>query len=164
MNLETISFPVFGPGMARLDHPADEQGFTLIETLISLLILTFGLLSIASLLSYSVAANFENRIDTVGTSLSVQRMEQLRAQPVNSLVDGGCGLDSSGNIDFSQMPVSGYTQAVPSINNLTFEVRWNIGTSNGLRKIVVAARRLNGGRAYMTNILRPLNVKCLKQQ
>jgi type IV pilus modification protein PilV len=140
-----------------------ERGFTLIETLISLLILAFGLLSIASLLSYSIAANFENRIDAVGTSLAVQKMEQLRAQPVSSIADGGCALDASGDIDFSQPGVANYSQIVSGINQQAFEVRWNVSTANGLRRIVVAARRVAGARGYMTNILRPANIKCLKQ-
>lgn len=142
-----------------------ERGFTLIETLISLLILAFGLLSIASLISYSVALNFENRVDAIGTSLTVQKMEQLRAQSVTSLPDGGCALDVLGNIDFSQPPVSNYSQVVSGMNNQSYEIRWNINTFNGLRTIVVSACRTEGmTRAFMSNILRPINIKCLKQQ
>ena len=142
-----------------------QQGFTLIETLIALLILAFGLLSIASLISYSVAANYENRVDMIGTSLAVQMMERLKAQPVNTLPDGGCALDASGNIDYLQAPVTNYFQIVPGMNNLTYDVRWNVNTSNGLRKIVVAAGHVGGtNRAFMSNILRPVNIKCLKQR
>ena len=142
-----------------------QRGFTLIETLISLLILAFGLLSIASLISYSVAANYENRVDMIGTSLAVQMMEQLKAQPVNTLPDGGCALDAQGNIDYLQAPVTNYFQIVPGMNNQTYDVRWNVNTSNGLRKIVVAAGRVGGtNRAFMSNILRPVNIKCLKQR
>jgi type IV pilus modification protein PilV len=147
----------------RMPISMKERGFTLIETLISLLILAFGLLSIASLLSYSIAANFENRTDAVGTSLAVQKMEQVRAQPVSSIADGGCALDASGDIDFSQPAVANYSQVVSGINQQAFEVRWNVSTTNGLRKIAVAARRVVGTRSYMTNILRPVNIKCLKQ-
>lgn len=142
-----------------------DRGFTLIETLISLLILAFGLLSIASLISYSIATNFENRVDMIGTSLAVQMMEQLRAQPVSSLPDGGCALDSFGNIDYLQSPVTNYSRTVSGMNNQTYDIRWNINTSNGLRKIVVAASRVGGtSHAFMSNILRPVNIKCLKQR
>jgi len=151
--------------MPSLSAMKKEQGFTLIETLISLLILAFGLLSIASLISYSVAANFENRVDMTGTSLAVQKTEQLRAQPVSTLPDGGCALDSVGNIDYLQSPVTGYSQIVAGMNNQTYDIRWNVNTSNGLREIVVAASRVGGtNHAFMSNILRPVNIKCLKQQ
>ncbi len=152
-------------GTLALSPSKKEQGFTLIETLISLVILAFGLLSIASLISYSVAANFENRVDMIGTSLAVQMMEQLKAQPVNTLPDGGCALDSLGNIDYLQAPVTNYFQTVSGMNNQTYDIRWNISTSNGLRKIVVAAGRVGGtNRAFMSNILKPVNIKCLKQR
>ena len=148
-------------------HPSEfwgkNKGFTLIETMIASLVLIFGLLSIASLLSFSVASNYENRVDSVGTTLAVQKMEQLRAQPASSLADGGSTLDSNGNIDYSQAAVGGYSQTITGVGNQTFDVRWNVNTSNGLRKIVVAARRSVGTKRFMTNILKPINIRCLKQ-
>lgn len=143
---------------------AGEQGFTLIETLIASLVLLFGLVSIASLLGYAAATSYENKMDELATSLAVQKMEQLRGQSASTLADGGCSLDSSGYIDFSQSAVSGYGQTVANFNRTTFDLRWNVNTSSGLRKIVVAARRVNGGnKRLLTNVLKPVNVQCLKQ-
>ncbi len=140
-----------------------EAGFTLIETLIASLVLMFGLLSVASLLTYAVATNYENKMDAIGTSLAIRKMEHLRAQSASSLADGGCPLDSGGNIDYAQAAAVGYSETSTSFNNVTFNLRWNVNTSNGLRKIVVAARRTSGTKRYMSNILRPINVRCLKQ-
>jgi Tfp pilus assembly protein PilV len=147
----------------RAETVVAEKGFTLIETMVACLVLVFGLLSVASLLSFSVASNYENRADSVGTMLAVQKMEQLRAQPASSLADGGSALDSTGGIDYSQTAVSGYAQTITGLGNQSFDVRWNVSTSNGLRKIVVAARRSNAAKRFMTNVLKPVNIRCLKQ-
>jgi prepilin-type N-terminal cleavage/methylation domain-containing protein len=139
-----------------------QRGFTLIETLIATVVLAFGLLSVASLLAYSLATNYENRMDSVATNLAIQRMEQLRGQAFSTISNGGCALDGNGNIDFAQAAVTGYSQTT-TFNNRTFDIRWNIATSDGLTKIVVAARRSGGSKRYLTNVLRPVNVRCLKQ-
>ena len=79
----------------------EEQGFSLVETLIACFILMFGLLGMASLLSYAVATNLENKSDAFATTLAVRKMEELKGQPSTALADGGCTLASSGDIDFS---------------------------------------------------------------
>jgi Tfp pilus assembly protein PilV len=141
-----------------------EKGFTLLETLVASVVLIFGLLSVASLLAYAVMTGYENKMDSIGNSLAVQKMEQLRAQSSNSLVDGGCPLDSKGNIDFTQSAVSDYSQTTVGFGNVTFEIRWNIATSNQLKTIVVAARKTSGTKGHMSNVLRPVSVRSLKQE
>jgi Tfp pilus assembly protein PilV len=140
-----------------------EMGFTLLETLVASVVLMFGLLSVASLLAYAVATNYENKMDSIGNTLAVQKMEQLRAQSNTSLVNGGCPLDSSGNIDFTQAAVGGYSETLAGFGNVTFEIRWNIATSNQLKTIVVAARKNSSTKRHMANILTPVSVRCLKQ-
>ena len=140
-----------------------EQGFSLVETLIACFILMFGLLGMASLLSYAVATNLENKSDAFATTLAVRKMEELKGQPSTALADGGCTLASSGDIDFSGTAVSGYSQTVSGVANQSFDLRWNVTTANGLRKIVVAARRSNGTKRMLLNVLRPVNIRSFKQ-
>jgi len=142
---------------------AGEQGFSLVETLIASFILMFGLLGLASLLSYSVAANLENKSDAFATTLAVRKMEELKGQPSSALADGGCTLNSSGEIDFSATAAGGYSQTVAGVANQSFDLRWNVTTANGLRKIVVAARRSNATKRMLLNVLRPVNIRCFKQ-
>ena len=65
-----------------------QRGFTLVETLVAALVLAFGLLSVASLLAYSLATNYENRMDSVATNLAIQKMEQLRGQAFSTISSG----------------------------------------------------------------------------
>ena len=141
----------------------EEQGFSLVETLIACFILMFGLLGLASLLSYAVATNLENKSDGFATTLAVRKMEELKGQPSTALADGGCTLASSGDIDFSATAAGGYSQTVTGVANQTFDLRWNVTTANGLRKIVVAARRNNGTKRMLLNVLRPVNIRSFKQ-
>ena len=53
-----------------------EPGFSLVETLIACFILMFGLLGLASLLSYAVATNLENKSDAFATTLAVRKMAE----------------------------------------------------------------------------------------
>jgi len=140
-----------------------EQGFSLVETLIASFVLMFGLLGMATLLSYAVATNLENKSDAFATTLAVRKMEELKGQPSTALADGGCTLASSGDIDSSGTAVSGYSQTVSGVTNQSFDLRWNVTTANGLRKIVVAARRSNGTKRMLLNVLRPVNIRSFKQ-
>jgi Tfp pilus assembly protein PilV len=140
-----------------------EQGFSLVETLVASFVLMFGLLGLASLLSYAVAANLENKSDAFATTLAVRKMEELKGQPSTTLADGGCTLASNGDIDFGATAAGGYSQTVVGVANQSFDLRWNVTTANGLRKIVVAARRTNGTKRMLMNVLRPVNIRCLKQ-
>ena len=145
------------------DLSAGEQGFSLVETLIACFILMFGLLGLASLLSYAVATNLENKSDAFATALAVRKMEELKGQPSTALADGGCTLASNGDIDFSASAAGGYSQTVAGVANQSFDLRWNVTTANGLRKIVVAARRSNGTKRMLLNVLRPVNIRSFKQ-
>ncbi len=57
---------------------ANRRGFTLIETLITSLVLVTGLAAVAGLFSYGAQANSQNRQRTAATTLLYSKMEALR--------------------------------------------------------------------------------------
>ncbi len=57
---------------------ANRNGFTLIETLITTLVLVTGLAAMAGLFSYGAQANFHNRQRTAAASLLYTKMEEMR--------------------------------------------------------------------------------------
>jgi Tfp pilus assembly protein PilV len=57
---------------------AGYKGFTLIETLITTLVLVTGLAAVAGLFSYAAATNAQNRQRTVAIALLNSKMEELR--------------------------------------------------------------------------------------
>lgn len=60
----------------------NRNGFTLIETLITTLVLVTGLAAVAGLFAYAAQANFTNRQRTAATALLYSKMEELRNAPV----------------------------------------------------------------------------------
>jgi len=56
----------------------NRRGFTLIETLITTLVLVTGLAAVAGLFSYGAQANSQNRQRTAATALLQSKMEELR--------------------------------------------------------------------------------------
>jgi prepilin-type N-terminal cleavage/methylation domain-containing protein len=128
----------------------NQRGFSLIEMMIASSVLLIGVLSVASLIGYSISADFSSKNNTIATAAAERQMEQLRSSAFNSLVDGGSILNTSGYITFAGSPVAGYSSTVTLADSdqigktVSYEVRWNIVTVNGLKKITVAAQRSGG--------------------
>src|SRR5262245_2662901 len=62
-----------------------ESGFTLIEALTAICVLSFGLIAISNLMIVSTSSNFVSSQSTAATMLASQRMEELRATPFSKL-------------------------------------------------------------------------------
>lgn len=117
---------------------ADQGGFTLIEVLVSILILTIGLLSLAQMMVLATSSNTLSGRLTSSSALAKEQLERLKAAPFYTdirsqtrnpiLVDGG-------NIDDTQNAEAGYVQyydsdGLPTIGagGAMYEVRWEIET------------------------------------
>jgi Tfp pilus assembly protein PilV len=59
---------------------AGYKGFTLIETLITTLVLVTGLAAVAGLFSYAAQTNAQNRQRTAATALLNSKMEEIRSE------------------------------------------------------------------------------------
>jgi prepilin-type N-terminal cleavage/methylation domain-containing protein len=60
------------------------QGFTLIEVLITSFIATCGLVAVATMFSFAISANVNNRQMAVATALLYDKMEEFRSSPLDS--------------------------------------------------------------------------------
>jgi type IV pilus assembly protein PilV len=67
-----------------IEPPRDQQGFTLIEVLIALLVLMVGMAGILSLQLTSMKATAFSRHATEASSLAEDKVEDLRTVPLNS--------------------------------------------------------------------------------
>jgi type II secretory pathway pseudopilin PulG len=66
-----------------------ERGFTLIETLIAMIVLIVGLVAVSHLILMATSSNAIANRTTVATSLASLQMERLMTTPFNSLTEGG---------------------------------------------------------------------------
>lgn len=65
-----------------------EEGFTLIEVMVAIAILSFGILAIATMQTSAMRANYRGYRLTEATTLAQDRIEYLTTQPFDDLVEG----------------------------------------------------------------------------
>ncbi len=87
-----------------------ENGFTLIEIMISLVILLVGMLGVMGMQYYAITGNTSSRALRNATSLGQDMVEQLKTSPYSTLVSG------------SDNPTSGAAIS----GNVTFERAWSV--------------------------------------
>jgi Tfp pilus assembly protein PilV len=134
-----------------------EQGTSLIEMMIAMVVLIVGLLSAMALPLISISGNSRNRWDSTGTIMAEKVVDQISSIPVGSSVTSvtitdcagnshtintagtvtGAGANlSGGSIDFTQSSgsiTSGYSMMYTVCGNSTgtrsvYDVRWNVQT------------------------------------
>jgi type IV pilus assembly protein PilV len=60
---------------------SNKRGFTLIELMVSLVILTVGLLGLLQTINVALHANMKSQMDYIGAMVADQQMAQVMAQP-----------------------------------------------------------------------------------
>ena len=87
------------------------QGFTLIEAMIALVVLLFGMLGVIGMQYYSITGNTSSREMRVAINLSQETLEQLKSVPYENVASG------------SNTP---FEDKILSLNagQLSFERRW----------------------------------------
>jgi Tfp pilus assembly protein PilV len=90
-----------------------EEGYTLIEALVAIFILTIALLGLAAGATSVMKANQMSYLNTVATSLAQDTLEQLKASTVSAMPD--CPTYTTPNCSDS-----------PSYSGATFSRSWRI--------------------------------------
>jgi type II secretory pathway pseudopilin PulG len=111
------------PSEPTTPAPSGEAGFTLIEALIAMVILIFGLMAVANLMMIAASSNSVANQSTAATALASKQLDDLRSVPFNTLrtqTGGDLTQDSAGF--FRQDQVEGVG---------TIDTRWKITSLNG---------------------------------
>lgn len=66
-----------------------EAGFTLVEALVAIVVLMFGLIAVTNLLMVAASSNAVANQSTAAATVAAETMEQLRATAFNTLAVGG---------------------------------------------------------------------------
>lgn len=74
------------------DGYLDKRGFTLIEVLIAMALLSFGLMAVASLAGTIIKATESGRKQTQAVHLAVEKLEMLKAIPYADIQSGDSGI------------------------------------------------------------------------
>ena len=79
-------------------RPYRDRGFTLIETMVALIILTIGIAAVLSGLTSLTLADVHSNEQSRATALAVQKMEELKALPVADIKpQAAVAVDENGN-------------------------------------------------------------------
>ena len=74
-----------------------EGGFTLIEVMVAIAILSFGILAVGTMQTSAMRSNFRGYHLTEATTLAQDRIEYLTTQPFSGLVEGNDQADPDPN-------------------------------------------------------------------
>jgi prepilin-type N-terminal cleavage/methylation domain-containing protein len=164
--------------------PKRQAGFTLLELMIAVLVLVFGLLAITALFATAVGNNGRSRLDSTATMLSQSVIEQVTAvlarggpaamtdcgsPPTTWTIDtsvGGANLSGS-SIDFTQTsPPAGYQMNFVVCNGggeagtqATYDVRWNVAQITTNSYLVTVAARPKGMQAGRFTFALPVTLR-----
>jgi prepilin-type N-terminal cleavage/methylation domain-containing protein len=154
----------------RMNGPAGERGFTLVEMLMATVIVLVGLVAVAQLVPASVMINANNRNDGTALVFAQRQLEAMRAQPLTATtftdvqgtgqtcqlgdpmqpgtVVGSPVVLSPANlptIDFTATPVAGYSFTYTDPNDpfgASYDVRWAVVTTLNAQNNVVTGKRI----------------------
>jgi prepilin-type N-terminal cleavage/methylation domain-containing protein len=100
-----------------------EAGFTLIEVLVSIVVLAFGLIAVTNLLVVAGSSNAVANATTATTAAAHQQLDILKSTPFTALVDGGSLIaDAAGYFSDPDLQLPGTG---------TIHTRWTVGTVGG---------------------------------
>ncbi len=153
-------------GRPALRRKKLEGGFSLAELMIASLVLMTGLTAVMSMLLFALSTNYTSRIESAALRLSQQRIEELKALPIDDsrLAGPGNSVDPEFNIDFIASPISEYFSNSELVLNKTkntfigFETRWNV-TTTGQKKLITVATRNTAGIPFK---LKPVNLRVVR--
>ncbi len=165
----------------------NQRGFTLIEVLIAIIILLFGIVAVAQLVPASIGSNSANRNDSSALVFAQRQMDLFLSQPLlnTSYVEAidtqtfTCNLGDPTQpnivvggpvavfynqlvIDFSASPVANYSFTYQDPNDpfgLVYDVRWAVITTTNASGMPTSKRFIVGTRKQGGNgIYRPVTL------
>jgi type II secretion system protein I len=108
-------------------HPSKAQrGFTLIEVLVALSIMSLGMIGILALQKAATSASGYSRRATEAAVLAEDRLEKMRTLPLSTVIDGFDTVDASGVENDEGLFTRTWTiVTADEIATLTVRVQWN---------------------------------------
>ena len=104
----------------------NSKGFTLIEVLISLVILAISLLALAGLMTTTTRNTASGGRLTEAATFAQDKLEELRAMPWNSLIPGSVNTDNpAGSTGIQYIRTYRVNQLNPSLKELEITINWN---------------------------------------
>jgi prepilin-type N-terminal cleavage/methylation domain-containing protein len=165
----------------------NQQGMTLIELMIALVVLMVGVVGSMALIAYAMGGNGRSKQQSNSVVVAQMLTEKLSSQKASvsnsmTVIDcagnsttvataaGGPTLNSSGEEDFTATAVAGYqmyyTDCGTSSRQMTYDVRWTITQPTAYTKLIVVSAQLKNanGETAAKIFARPVTIRTLVGQ
>lgn len=146
----------------------NQQGMTLIELMIAMVVLLVGVVGSMSLVALSIGDNGRNRQQSNSATLVqmvTEKLSSINASTTTTLqitdctgatftlntAAGGANLLASGDADYTQSPAPTgysmvYTECGTSGRQVTYDVRWNVQVvSPYVKSLTISSKQLKAG-------------------
>lgn len=145
----------------------DQEGLTIIELMIAMVVLAVGILASMSLVIMAINGDFRSKQQSNSTALAQMVTEKIMSIPAytsptltltdctstnfslsttGSSTGSGAALTASGDVDYTQATVANYnmqyTDCASAGRQATYDVRWNIKTLSTYAKLLTVSARL----------------------
>lgn len=126
----------FIKGGTKVNNSSKSNGFTLIEVLISLVILAISLLALAGLMTTSTRNTASGGRLTEAATFAQDKLEELRAMSWESIPLNQTSADSPisrPGIQYDRSWIASLNALNPDIKEIQITIRWTDATSHSLR-------------------------------
>ncbi len=103
------------------------EGFTLIEIMIALVILSFGLVALAGVQISAIKGNAFSRRITTAVSVAEQTVEQIKTTPYNNIQSQSPSQVTASNMNFSRQVSVTDNTPLPNMKTVQVTLTWNDG-------------------------------------
>ncbi len=115
------------------------KGFTLLEVLVALIILSFALLALAGLMVTTTKNNAVGNYVTEAATFAQDKLEELRAVKWENLVEGN-NTDQQGGSTGINYTRNWSVKTSGSLKTITIDVDWNDRTAHSVRLVSVLSQ------------------------
>ena len=122
-----------------MNQSTKPNGFSLIEVLVALVILSIALLALAGLMVYATTSNSFGGHMTEATTFAQDKLEDLRASSWVSMTPGSDHKPGSTGLDFSRR-WSVNTNGDGTLRTVTITVNWNDGVLRSITFLSAVAQ------------------------
>jgi prepilin-type N-terminal cleavage/methylation domain-containing protein len=117
-----------------LDSSKEMNGFTLIEVLIALIILSIALLALAGLMVTTTKNNSFGSHMTEAATFAQDKLEELRAMGWKNVPEGTGSDQKSGSTNINYIRIRNWTVATNGVlKTITISINWQDMTSHSIR-------------------------------
>jgi type IV pilus modification protein PilV len=114
----------------------DNNGFTMIEVLVAIILIVIGILSVISLSIMVIKGNLQSKRTTIATTIAQEKIEDLIRQGHDAIATAATVTTRIGNADYRVLVSAQDDTPVDSVKTVIVDVWWGSGSETSSNKNV----------------------------